>query len=804
MEQNRRAANKNDISSDKEDIISPSDSSPSYRVSSESGNDKTDEDDDEKYVDFSPPRGRKLVSKSHRGIYGKDGINENAAHGAKHPGDSGKNVTAHLQSSKSRSKSVSCRQKRASSKAVEETPNTIKFTAERVRPTYNDHYRQLLNISINDVTGTTDSEGFLPLYKGRIGATAWSSTEKEIFFAALSRLGKDAIRGIALRIGSKSEVEVQEYIKLLHQRMMEKSVDRHWHQLRLTDFPAAVQISQECCDVLETAADGLAIRHSRYEDQVEESKWGSYWLLTRDVNRQVEQKLRERGGGDDMKEILPATELLNLRNWLDLSAKIFMNPAAPREAENWRTLADPDTDEMPAIRATAFEDFYRLAISLTRRLVSATIFCTMSRLRATQPNHFKRTEIVRRADVEAAINSIGLDTNSQKFWIGCPRRCNLTVCRHKSFTTEQTLTSYDELEILLAQGNDPSDQATQSTGMDKVNDLDLDASSSSGNTAQSTYVGMEDSDSAQSEGTVRDLAAEYTTTLEQEFDGPINPSESEFEHPNKYQERVLKKMRLKEEFECAQHRYAEAFDAQASLLEEKRLWELLNQDAPFTIKAENIELPENLVKFREGADKIINWRDGLEFWSPWEIASKPVPAAEFSRSLNLKRKRRASETQVEYSQSSSESSANMAAESLCGESQVSVSEMDVDEVRNAIEGDEGSETMYVRNGQSNSEVGQRTPLRSPSPEKADAHPHGSRSSSISEFDPSILPGFTDVMRTRLRELARGDQVHPPCDECRNMTVTCLKSLKGMCTVCQNTSQKRCSWVNATEEEVFGK
>jgi RNA polymerase I-specific transcription initiation factor RRN5 len=791
-----------DSEADEQIIIKPLDSSSSYRAPSSNGSsDGKDSDEGGGYSRATPlaPRGCQPSD---------EWIDENTANQTNPSMDVHSRMPTHLQRNKDAPRSTSQRRESAQSRLRRETLKVKKSKADRFRSTYNDKYRQLLNADINNIEGATGLEGRSLSPHGWIGVTTWSSTEKEIFFTALSRLGKDDIRGIALRIGSKSELEVQEYIRLLYQGMVEEKLSNpRWQLLDLTDFPAALHISQEGCDMLEKAADGLAFRQNRHEEQVEESKWGSSWLLTLDVNHWVEGRLREKDGDDDIKKILPAITLLNLRNWLELSTKVFMNPAAPREAENWRSLVDSDTDEEPAIRATAFEDFYHLTVSVTRRLVSATIFCTMSRLRAMDPKNFNRSEIVRRADVEAAINSLGLEANSEKFWIGCPRRCNLAVHMSKSSTTKQTLIDYDELEIILARGKGSFDRATDGDNVSGPNSphrapLPFRISTSTEPEAQSFSSPETGSGSAHPEEQIRDLAVEYMANMSQDFDGPFNPSGSEFEHPNKHQERVLKRIRLKEELECAQHKYAEAFDVKSSLLEERRLWKLLNLDAPFSIKTEDIELPEKPAHHREGADEVIDWRDRLEFWSQWETIDKPMLAGAFPQRSTGKRKRRASELYISDDCSNSLASAEASDGNFASENQESVNEENNGVGGGVTEGELGSESGDVPSGGGDPKAREGTALQRPSPEDSDAASCVSRSSLASDFDPSVLPGFTDVMRARVRELARGDPIHPPCDQCRSLAITCFKGSKGMCTYCQNTVRERCSWVSSTEEEVF--
>jgi RNA polymerase I-specific transcription initiation factor RRN5 len=516
--------------------------------------------------------------------------------------------------------------------------------AKRLRSFYSNDYRGLLNVDIHDAATGMIGEDQIPLHSSQIGLSIWTSAEKDTLFTGLSRLGRDNVQGIAARIGSKSELEVQEYIHLLHRGMVEKALNEPRQQmLDHTDLPAAVQVSQECCTLLERAADALAFRQDQYEEQVEETKKGEYWLLTSEVSQWVEENRKEEGGEQIIQEVLPSANLLNLKQWLALSQNIFMNPAAPREEDNWQAIADPG--ETPGIRATAFEDFHSLMVSTTKRLLSTTLFCTMSRLRAVDSRSYKRAE-VNLEDVEAAVKILHLNSNSNEFWIGCARRCQLEV-----FDGNPPLKSrdaigmtYDEVESALSQGRDstrqPRSQARvqgeDSPGLGNI----LDESGSDKDEMEDILTDSEPEDNHD-----RDSAGafEYLGNIGLDKTGPIDPSDSEFKAPPSHLERIRMKVKLEKAFERAQNRYTEAFDTQASLMEERRLWALLKQSPPFEIKPESMELPKRPDVQRKEKDELGDWRDYLEYWSQWETLDTPVLCRSFARSSKKRSRTRRAE-----------------------------------------------------------------------------------------------------------------------------------------------------------------
>ena len=477
---------------------------------------------------------------------------------------------------------------------------------KRLRSFYNTEYRDLLNRDINDASSRAIREEYEPLQGGQIGSSIWTSAEKDLFFSSLSRLGRDDIRGISNRIGTKSELELREYIQLLQHGL--ESKENHSKLLILTDFPAAHQISEECSTLLERAADALSSRQELYEEGVERKKWGDSWLLTTDVNQSLERKRSTPEGVKALNEILPAANLFNLKNWLELSENIFMNSSALHEEDNWNSIAEEG--ETPAIRATAFEDFHSLVVNITKKLVSTTMFVTMSRERATGTRKMKHAEI-NAGDVEAAVQILKMKPNSQDFWMKCARRNNIQIIDDESASraSEDTPMSYNEVEAALGSRIQPRSESTsRAPSPEPANP-------------------QESSDEFQS---ADESLADY------ESEGP-SLSDSDFlrtSRPGTPSKRALDQKAQ----ERAQQRHVEAFDMDVSYAEELRLWELLKQKPPPDIKREPLEEMDRSKMGKREVERDGNWRDRMEFWSQWETVDGVVPEEEFEK--NRKRKRR--------------------------------------------------------------------------------------------------------------------------------------------------------------------
>jgi hypothetical protein len=501
--------------------------------------------------------------------------------------------------------------------------------AKRLKTYYNNEYRELLNVDIQDASRGMLNDDHYKFKPSQIGSSFWSAPEKYVFFQALDRLGRDDVRSIASRIQTKSEVEVQEYMLLLHRETKTRQL-KGGPTLSHFDIPAAAEISEECCIILERAGDTIAIRQELAEEKVEKGKWGDSWLLTKDVSCWIETRRRQEGGEEEMEEVLPAANLLKSGNWLELSKEIFMNPAGSREEDNWRALAEPG--ETPAIRATAFEDFHSLAVDLTKRLVSTTLFCAMSRIRAKESRNVKRAD-VNPDDVEAAVNILGLKLNSNQFWVDCARRCNLAVMEDDdpdedeaeelgSDQDEDAPMSYDAVEANLR-------TSRRSRSRSRSRSRQPRASTCTPLPDQLPEPPISDADDESSESSVYSSAdEEIDASGTSKSDSEHHLSDLDLGPHNSSQERNPEKLKA---LESAHEKYTEAIDAHANKTEEVRLWNMLEQNAPFEIEIEPIDSLELPKPIKVAAMEADDWRNHMEYWSQWEKHEIPVAEESFVR-----------------------------------------------------------------------------------------------------------------------------------------------------------------------------
>ncbi|KAF2760643.1 hypothetical protein EJ05DRAFT_291969 [Pseudovirgaria hyperparasitica] len=388
---------------------------------------------------------------------------------------------------------------------------------------YIDEYRLLYNEEVRGACNKNPAQD--PQYQclnSQIGSSIWTAREKNVMFCALARFGIDALPKITAAIGTKSEIQVREYILLLQDGLKEHVLnDQQLYLSEFGDVDAAVELSEECCRSLDMAGEALSWRQDKFDAEAEKKKHGAYWLLTPETAEQIEDAraagMEEHAAGsqtdgeqpDDPSSdqglsneamsshalaSVPAADLLNLPNWISLSERVFMNS----KAEHWEDICDPG--ESPSIYYTTFQDFHQLAISITRRLVQATIFQASSRIRSENYRPSRNPQArVREWDVQAAIDVLGMKHNSKDYWATLPRRLDLDVYeRPPSNTRKNTADSgrsvltqaYVEYQLGLshfteastasgtlateaAEPNEPSDTVSSSSSNDDDDDMSV-------------------------------------------------------------------------------------------------------------------------------------------------------------------------------------------------------------------------------------------------------------------------------------------------------------------------------------------
>jgi hypothetical protein len=308
---------------------------------------------------------------------------------------------------------------------------------------------------------------------------------------------------------------------------------------------------------------------------------------------------------------------------------MFMNSAV--EEYNWMRVEG----EEPGVRATALEDFYTLAVEVTKRLVAATIFVSEGRIRARRELYPYTRNRVWKQDVEAAALSLGLPTDSRKFWAKCARRLRLDVYENEDAVVvgwegegegEQDPMSYDEVERALGLepeaigANTATDQEETESSEEELDEAVVEAMESDDGSVELDAAtpqvsenegGLPHEDEAEREAVTREMNEVLVhSALEYPKSGPQGDN-------------LRRQIRAERTHEA----YADKLDARASYYEEKRLWamlerqplrELLKPDAPEEPRRVTKQTADDLVKgfARTPGD----WRSKLEVIpSKWEM-----------------------------------------------------------------------------------------------------------------------------------------------------------------------------------------
>ncbi|PGH15391.1 hypothetical protein AJ80_05575 [Polytolypa hystricis UAMH7299] len=485
-----------------------------------------------------------------------------------------------------------------------------------------ERYLELFEESIRDTaSGHDDSHAHSA---SQIGIVAWSPREKEVLFNALARKGKVEVPQIVSIIGSKTEMEVRAYLDLLHQGLEHQHLaERNSKVISLSDIPAAIEISEECCQFLDNTAEALALQNEQNENAAGRRKHKDFWLIDKDVAELVEDQLDSEEADDNEQPdagIFATAKLLNIYNWIELSERIFMNPGERRMEDNWTNIAFEG--EAPALTCEAFSDFYALAVSVTRRLVQSSLFFALSRHRAMERAGFRREKVVRKEDVAAALDILKMKHDSKDFWTDAARRCSLDIKNIKHVKGWKALPmAYDEVEEQLS--IEPSGYASsRRSSMSR-------ASSVAGDAETSAY---EDEEAASDNQDQDDASMHYSPPSE----AGSRASDNELSDPEEI--------------------HAAAMDQQASRADERRLRNHLGLTPPSPPPPSSTTMPQADVKMesedesslfpqkslgvRKTKQELMDWRDRALYRSEWEEFGPETPLIEEELWENQRKKRR--------------------------------------------------------------------------------------------------------------------------------------------------------------------
>lgn len=489
--------------------------------------------------------------------------------------------------------------------SVEPAPKARSNVLRNTRFLPVDKYLELFSESVDDALNTANyDQAHQTTRSSQHGVVTWSAREKNIFFDALAKKGKDGVREISGLVGTKSAMEVQDYIKLLHNNLqLHHQSDKYPKPVRFSDIPAAVEVDESNCQYLDRVAEAASLRDEQSHNTTGRRKHQDMWLVNRDVAAFVDENVESEEQNEQLKhEIFATASLFNLGNWVELSENVFMNPGRRRPEDNWRNVCFES--ETPALTCEAFSDFYTLAASLTRRVVQSSIFFALSRIRSLKSGGWDVNEWVRKEDVQAALGVLKLKPNSREFWKDAARRCTLDIRATVNPVNRQVgPISYDEVEERLSH-KDASPGPSRATSVSQMSEDE--------NASNSDLV----LDSGLDEGTSSD------------DESSVMDSEDNLSDPEEM--------------------YASKLDNKTSRQEVTRIWEQLGRPAPtdsvdqnpdlgpvsdLPVKMESDDDNPSQKPFakRKMRDELVDWRDRTFYRSEWETLMEGEEAEEHLR-----------------------------------------------------------------------------------------------------------------------------------------------------------------------------
>ncbi|KAL8788789.1 MAG: hypothetical protein Q9213_001460 [Squamulea squamosa] len=422
-----------------------------------------------------------------------------------------------------------------------------------------------------------------PTTTTQAGICSWSPHEKNLLFKGIANYGQDNLSAISALIGSKSEPQVHVYVQSLKMASVKQYMyGKRQSLVGIADMPAAVEISEECCASLDQVADSLAMLQQRHEEHSEKERHCDLWKLDQDKAQWVERRLCESEEGKaEIREKLPAAELLKLEEMLKLSCNFFMNKVTDRD-NNWRSICS--RGERPALLYTAFSDLYDIAVSITSRLIQTSLFFAMSRLRAAKSSNYTPQQAVKHCDVLAALKVLQMKESPRDVWVPVARRYKLNVYDQALCTSsKRRKLDYSEVERVLG-GYELLDKAKtkQKSGQDDDHDP------SEGAITETESVFLEDTDTDSYHSSIHSS----TTT---DHNAPAD--------------KIGKRT----------DEYLRYIDQQASKKEEAWLWKMLGKDPPSMPLTEKPTKIENPGPHRHDRNDLDDWRLWVNLKPEWDI-----------------------------------------------------------------------------------------------------------------------------------------------------------------------------------------
>ncbi|EED15596.1 conserved hypothetical protein [Talaromyces stipitatus ATCC 10500] len=455
----------------------------------------------------------------------------------------------------------------------------------------------------------------------------WTKKENDAFFTALARKGKLGVHEIAQQIKTKSRLEISDYIEFLEERLQGHRLSEK--SLLEVEVPAAAEINEGLERVLDRFAEFVTLEEQKKE-LLKAKKEGisDFWILNSTKADEVEELFTSAGEDALPDAISLGAALLDVKNWIRLSEKIFMNPGKSRSEDNWKNVALKG--ETPSLTADALGEFYDLTVDLVIRLMEEAHNTAQDRLAKERR---KRRHFVRRGDVHRALTIMGMKHSPFDYYIHLPRRLNLDVAHimnKKGKQTVNTYVPYDKVERILskrlgrgagASSGSSAASSQEDSENDKYDKEDYDENEE--DDIDELGLSEDDSETHIQDDQNTDGIDEHSS--DDEDRGPNanspekqQPDESEYEEIDDAEHQQLENEQRLEE-------YNDYLDRQASQMEEARLRELLKCPAMDSLEpvdekgqGEPPEITEEMRRDIMQNNAAVDWRSDLVYQAEWE------------------------------------------------------------------------------------------------------------------------------------------------------------------------------------------
>ncbi|KAJ5099344.1 hypothetical protein N7532_006345 [Penicillium argentinense] len=287
-----------------------------------------------------------------------------------------------------------------------------------ITPNSLQEYTDILKQVEEDYSPKAVSEYDSVLGKTLYGAMEWTAKEKEILFDALGRKGKGRVKEIADAIGTKSALEVMEYLRIaadsLKTYTLLPSFENRYRPITMSDIPAAAEISEKCCAEQDVHAEYLTRKGAIDDELIGRQIYSGFGI----IGKLEAQKLDKVDFDTPLQgNIQLAAGLFRLPMWIKLSTNLFMNFGGERADDHWENFSQSDL-ERPSIAGEAIMEFAALTISFIRRVVQSSIFCAEARNRTATLYSGKKDEsqfTVRYSDMKTALEMLNLKRKRPDF-----------------------------------------------------------------------------------------------------------------------------------------------------------------------------------------------------------------------------------------------------------------------------------------------------------------------------------------------------------------------------------------------------